>query len=412
MPVLEGGNVPRFQISSRTVVMFSVGVMFILLGCTVSRTVSASENLSSSERSRQLRQSDTGIETNEAHTSSSSASPELVKTCGPAQLTGFADFGGMLANWLPWSQVRTGTTCRKVSFRKQFANVNDVRLFVSADRTESERNGHLTPIVWAEKIRQDAFDVCVHFKSDYDDEPKYWKENVMVSWWAIDCESKSDASRRYLGRVMTNLERNQSVCEQLPDEVNPHSNTVLVSTSHPGLSYEKSYSYEGTAHTARESVVSWLDERANNTFDVCAKRLYEKTPGKIEGAGIDVLSVARNDKRYTGLTKIRLEEYGRGCVYVDVDLTKVGSADDETEQLPHVFVQARINKQDRNSEGLSPQVAAWVEQKLTRGFTVCAKNLARGVFDAKHTIQIHWIAVNDVASEQDSSVCREGAADT
>lgn len=165
-------------------------------------------------------------------------------------------------------------------------------------------------------------------------------------------------------------------------------------------------------HTARESVVFWLDERANNTFDVCAKRLYENTAGEIEGAIIDVLAVRRNNERYTGLTKIRLEEYRRSCVYVDVDLTKVGSADDETERLPHAFVRARINKQDRDSKGRSRQVTTWVEQKLPRGFTICARNLARGVLDAKHTIQNHWIAVHDVADEQDSSVCREGLADT
>lgn len=395
----------HFQIARRTIVLFCASVLLIAVGfLDTDKFSNEEENL---RLANVLNSTEREFVPNENSTSSG-PSPELARTCGPAQLTGKTGLGSSFSKWLPWSQARTGTLCRKVRFRKAFTNPRDIRLFVSADRTASEGNGHLTPIVWAEKIGADGFQACVHFNSDYDQDADYWREKMIISWWALDSESPAEPQRRYLGRVLTSLERNNSVCLPLPEEVNPHSNSVLVSTSHPGISYEQYYSYQpSTTHTARESVISWINQRGNSTFDVCVKRLYEKTPGKIEDAGVDVVSF-RRDKRYSGLAKIQLGDYGRGCVYVASDLTKVGSADDETTTLPMILVQARINRNDRGADGRSPQVTAWVEQKLARGFTVCAKNLARAVWPAKHTIQIHWIAVHDVPVGMDSSLCRDG----
>lgn len=394
-----------FRVEKRTIVLFTVSMLLLLIS-------SLDVNMNNKRRNQQQPKEGTKLESVARdfvdNNVTSSTSPGLVRTCGPGQLSGQTDLGSGFSKWLPWSAARTGTLCRHVRFRTAFTNAHDIRLFVTADRSMAERNGHLTPIVWAEKIEADGFQACAHFNCDFNQDPEYWRENLRISWWALDSESPPETARKYLGRVRTKLANNRSVCIALPEEVNPHSNTVLVSTSHPGMNYEKYYTYQPSSrHTPRESVLSWIDEKEDNKFEVCAKRLYEKTKGTIEDAGVDVVSI-RRDKRFTGLTKIKLGEYGRGCVYVDGDLTKIGQADDDLDELPMVFVQSRINRLDHGDDGTGPQVVAWVEQKLARGFTVCAKNLGRGVRQARHTIQIHWIAVHEVAAGMDSSVCRDG----
>lgn len=281
-----------------------------------------------------------------------------------------------------------------------------MRLFLAADRSLSEANAHLTPLVWAEKVTANGFEACVHFQSDFATQAQYWKEGLRVAWWAIDTAGGADTDRRFLGRIWVTLERNESVCVPLAEEVNPHSHTVLASTSHPGIRYEQYY-YGGAAHTARETAISWIEERAEDRFAVCAKRVYEKTEGVIEDAAIDVLSLARN-KRYSGLASVRLGEYGRGCAFVDADLTKVGAADDGTRGLPRVFVQARMHREDRGRSGQGPRVVAWVEKRIGRGFTVCAKNVARGRREAKRSVAVHWVAVHRVGVGMDRSVCRDG----
>lgn len=398
---------PRFRIANRSIMLFCVSVILISIGSTDYRTVQ--ENLNDPERVIFVTRTSTIDETPQIRYSR--LTPQLFTACGPAQLSGRAGLGNAVSKWLPWSQIHTGTTCRHVKFQTPFVNVNDIRLFLAVDRTASHRNSHLTPIVWAEHVQRDSFDACLHLKNDFDHQPEYWKEKVEISWWAMDTEAKVDAERKFLGRFRNTLNGSGNKCDELPQEANPHSHTLLIAMNHPGMRYERSYSYEGATHTSQESVVSWVEELNNATFLMCSRRLYPKTEGKIEDVNMDVISISRN-KRYTGLTKIRLGDYGRGCVFVVTDLTKLDAADELQPDAWHIFVQARPNKKDIEGDGGLPLMAAWVEHKEGDGFTVCAKNLARGVHSAKHTIHIHWLAVRDAEKGDENKVCREGAVTT
>lgn len=259
-------------------------------------------------------------------------------------------------------------------------------------------------------MQHDSFDACLHLKNDFDHQPEYWKEKMDISWWAMDARAEVGAERKFLGRFHNKLEGGHSKCDELPRVTNPHSHTVLIAMNHPGMRYQQSYSYEGTTHMPQESVISWMEEQNNETFLACSRQLYTKTKGTIEDVNVDAVSVGRN-KEYTGLTKMRLGDHGQGCVFVVTDLTRLDAAD-ELEDAWHIFVQARVNKKDRKKDGNVPLVAAWVEYREGDGFTVCAKNLARGTHDAKHTIQIHWIAVRDMEMGGKNKVCRVGETTT
>lgn len=418
---------PRFRIASRSIFLFCAAVLLISIG-SIDFSQHPDDFSFRYYGNRQAASLANASLVNQ--TSSAKASrkdPGLVTTCGPAFLSGKAGLGNIITKWVPWSQIRTGTICRRVTFPKPFVNVNDIRLFLAVDRTGSDRNNHLTPIVWAERLRRDSFSACLHFKSDFDEAPEYWKEKAEVTWWAIDTEAEAKQERKYIARFSNELQNGSKVCHELPPIANPHSHTILVSASHPGVKYERSYSYEGATHTSRESVVFWLEESnssstANRTstsvlkqgsssnknfFMVCNRPLYSTTDVKLEDVKLDVISLARN-KDSTGLAKIKLGDYGRGCVYIDADLSKLGAADEDGEELGDIFVQPRVNIGDQSVDG-QPLVVAWIEHKSPIGFSVCAKNLVRGQHNAKHTIHIHWMAVARKNDLKDNEICRPGA---
>lgn len=400
---------PRFRVANRSIMLFCVSVILISIGSVDYRTLQnnagSTENQNDPDRAIFLIRTPTANRS--AHVPPSRLSPRLLTACGPAQLSGRVGLGNVISKWLPWSQIRTSTMCQHIKFPTPFVNSNDIRLFLAAERTGSHRNSHFTPIIWAERVQPDSFDACIHFNNDFDHRPEYWKEKLEISWWAMDAEAEVDEERKFLGRFRNKLEGGLSKCDELPRDANPHSHTVLIAMNHPSMPYERSYSYEDASHTSHESVISWMEEQDNATFLACSRRLYPQTKGGIEDVNMDMISMSRN-KEYTGLSKIRLGDYGRGCVFVATDLTRLEAADELQEKAWQIFVQARMNKKDREANGSVPLITAWVEHREGDGFTVCAKNLVRGTHDAKHTVQIHWVVVQDMAMGEKNKVCRKG----
>lgn len=322
------------------------------------------------------------------------------KECGPAELNGIAKFGVWDMKIIPWlgGARQTGTGCKHISFRARFINANDVRVVVTADRTECGGSaGPAAPVVWVESVHRDGFTVCLQqeLPSDKDSNSAPATEHVKVSWWAVN--SRATKLGTVPLRMSTDLTGNTVVCYALDEAADPKSRTVLGTVNHGGIKYTDIYMTRWRVHTPRESAMTWIVKRGGGKYDMCARRLHGGDPDLLEDVHIDTVSVKNGTAgAVTGEVVVKLDARARGCTWVDQRVGEGGMAD------TLLFTQA-------STDDDGGHVHAWVEQRSGLGFLTCAQDAGRD--RVGKAVTIHWAVTKHIDKSSDDSFCQAAPAD-
>jgi hypothetical protein len=336
------------------------------------------------------------------------------KVCGPKALSGRVHFSDWKAI-LPWSGLRTGTTCTRVSFgRHAFPASRDIYLLLTPDRIDASSEPHSPPLAWAESLTSSGFLACIHMPVVDGQRTSLTKDRVAVSWVAVN--RFTALTKKFIDghQVQFDLPDDTVRCSgSIPNTLDADEHVILTSAVHPGIRYENPYTSIGQYHLALEAAATWV-QPSNSTsakHEICVQRPLERVTENLEAVRLTVMGFKR-EKRVSGLAKIDVTK-GRRCTLVAV----AAPLDARALKKSQIQVSVRLHENDGTpSLARGPTVTAWVGERSDEGFTICAEAVqttrARGGAPPAarnesrreapverrlwNSVQVSWMAVRNI----------------
>lgn len=320
-----------------------------------------------------------------------------VPECYLNEQTGDVHFRGLFSALK--ARFAKNTACRHTFFSTPFDTDQEVRVFLTADRTNSMADMEGTPVVWTRNVNRLGFIACIHYPVTSRKGPGFVRESA-VSYMAISNrmakmsdKSLQIVSKQYrlfaepslIGKAIVR----SNECLTLPPNINLNKMSILRTAEAPRDTKKYKWFESMAIESAHDSIVH---EDLGREYKLCSKQLATMNENRTQSFATVHYAVFKRNKRFSGQTKLSLQE-SRDCKWIQFNnnFNKMPGNPMNSMRPPRVFLTPRLHPND-SSFDKPTHMSVWVERRSFNGFAVCGQLLSSSK-RVKNSVFVHWTAI-------------------